>query len=281
MARWAIGDVQGCGQELDELLTRIRFNADRDQLWFTGDLVNRGPQSLAVLRRVRQLAANAIVVLGNHDLHLLAVALLPSGQQRRSDTLGDILAAPDREALYAWLLTRPLAHYDQARNDLLVHAGVVPQWHAQRVALLAGELSQALQHDPERLLASMYGDEPNQWADTLNGQARARFIINVLTRIRVCTADGRIDLRQKGPPTEAREPWMPWFMVPRRATAATRVIFGHWSALGFYRAQGVLGLDTGCVWGGTLTAVNLDEAAAPPVAVASHTRLPGVPEPVS
>ena len=281
MARWAIGDVQGCSSELDELLTRIRFNADRDQLWFTGDLVNRGPQSLAVLRRVRALAANAIVVLGNHDLHLLAVALLPGRKQRRSDTLEEILAAPDREALYAWLLSRPLAHYDQARNDLLVHAGVVPQWHAQRVALLADEVSQALQHDPVKLLAGMYSDEPDQWDERLSGQARARFVINVLTRIRVCTTDGRIDLKQKGSPAEAREPWMPWFLVSERATAATRIIFGHWSTLGFYRNDGVLGLDTGCVWGGALTAVNLDDAAAPPVAVASHTRLPDVPKPIS
>jgi bis(5'-nucleosyl)-tetraphosphatase (symmetrical) len=274
MARWAIGDVQGCASELEELLTRIRFNADRDQLWFTGDLVNRGPQSLAVLRRVREFAANAIVVLGNHDLHLLAVAFVADRKQRRNDTLGAILGAPDREALYAWLLSRPLAHYDQARNDLLVHAGVVPQWHARRVALLADEVSEALQHDPERLLASMYGDEPDQWDERLSGRARTRFIINVLTRMRVCTADGRFDLRQKGPPAEAREPWMPWFLAPGRATAATRIIFGHWSTLGYYRNCGVLGLDTGCVWGGTLTAVNLDDAAAPPVVVASKTRLP-------
>jgi bis(5'-nucleosyl)-tetraphosphatase (symmetrical) len=274
MARWAIGDVQGCCAELDELLSRIRFNADRDLLWFTGDLVNRGPQSLAVLRRVRALAANAVVVLGNHDLHLLAVALQGDRKPRRSDTLDEILAAPDRDALLAWLIARPLAHHDLARNDLLVHAGLVPQWHARQAALLAGEVSQALQHDPEKLLAGMYGDEPDQWDEALSGQARLRFIINVLTRMRVCTTAGRVDLRFKGPPAEARSPWVPWFDVTARASVATRVIFGHWSALGLYRGNNVLGLDTGCVWGGTLTAANLDDAAAPPVAVASHTHLP-------
>src|SRR5882672_4122186 len=146
MARWAIGDVQGCCAELEELLARLRFKADRDLLWFTGDLVNRGPQSLATLRRVRSLAANAIVVLGNHDLHLLAVAFVPGQRLRRSDTLDEVLAATDREALLGWLLERPLAHYDSARNDLLVHAGLVPQWHAQLAAQLASEVAQALRH---------------------------------------------------------------------------------------------------------------------------------------
>jgi bis(5'-nucleosyl)-tetraphosphatase (symmetrical) len=274
MARWAIGDIQGCCAELDELLVRIRFNADRDQLWFTGDLVNRGPQSLGALRRVRDLAANAIVVLGNHDLHLLAVALQGDRKARRSDTLDEILAAPDRDALLAWLIAQPLAHHDLARHDLLVHAGLVPQWHARQAALLAGEVSQALQHDPEKLLTNMYGDEPDQWDDALSGQPRLRFIINVLTRLRVCSGAGRVDLRFKGPPADARAPWLPWFDVATRASVATRVIFGHWSALGLYRNHNVLGLDTGCVWGGTLTAVNLDDAAAPPVAVASRTQVP-------
>jgi len=273
MARWAIGDVQGCAAELDALLTKIRFHDQRDQLWFTGDLVNRGPQSLAALRRVRGLAANAIVVLGNHDLHLLAVALAPGHKLRRNDTLGDILEAPDRDALLEWLLCRPLAHFDLAHNDLLVHAGIVPQWHAQLTTALADEVAEALQHDPPALLGAMYGDEPDHWDETLSGMARLRLVVNVLTRMRVCTRQGRIDLKQKGPPGQVRAPWLPWFRVPGRASAATRVIFGHWSALGFYRADGVLGLDTGCVWGGALTAVNLDDPEAPRVAVASRTHL--------
>ena len=272
MTRWAIGDVQGCYAELDELLQRIRFNADRDLLLFTGDLVNRGPQSLATLRRVRTLAANAIVVLGNHDLHLLAVALGSERRLRRSDTLDEVLGASDRDALLGWLLERPLAHYDGAHHDLLVHAGLVPQWHAQQAAQLAGEVEQALRHDPRALLGAMYGDKPDQWDETLTGEDRLRFVINVLTRLRVCTAQGRVDLRQKGPAADARSPWMPWFKVRERASAAVRVIFGHWSTLGYYSGDGVLGLDSGCVWGGTLTAVNLDDPEAPPVAVQARRR---------
>jgi bis(5'-nucleosyl)-tetraphosphatase (symmetrical) len=272
MTRWAIGDVQGCGTELDELLQRIHFNIDRDLLWFTGDLVNRGPQSLATLRRVRSLAANAVVVLGNHDLHLLAVAFVPGQRLRRGDTLDDILAAADRDALLGWLLERPLANYDSAHNELLAHAGLVPQWHAQQASQLASEVSAALQRDPRAVLGSMYGDEPDQWDDRLQGEERLRFIINVLTRVRVCTVQGRVDMNQKGPPGEARPPWMPWFKVPGRASASSRVIFGHWSALGLYRGDGVLALDTGCVWGGALTAVNLDDPDAPPVAVRARSR---------
>jgi bis(5'-nucleosyl)-tetraphosphatase (symmetrical) len=272
MTRWAIGDVQGCCAELDELLARLHFSADRDLLWFTGDLVNRGPQSLAALRRVSALADNAIVVLGNHDLHLLAAAHVPGHRLRRSDTLDEVLAASDRERLLGWLIERPLAHHDRARQDLLVHAGLVPQWDAQQAALLAGEVARSLRHDPRALLESMYGDKPDQWDEALSGTERLRFIINVLTRVRVCTARGRIDLKQKGTPAEAQPPWQPWFAVRGRASAATRIIFGHWSALGFYQSEGLLGLDTGCVWGGTLTAVNLDDPEAPPVAVASHAR---------
>jgi bis(5'-nucleosyl)-tetraphosphatase (symmetrical) len=270
MTRWAIGDVQGCYAELEELLQRIRFNAERDLLLFTGDLVNRGPQSLATLRRVRNLAANAIVVLGNHDLHLLAVAFVPNHRLRRSDTLEEVLEASDRDSLLAWLLERPLAHYDVARQDLLVHAGLVPQWHAQQAAQLAGEVESALRRDPRAVLSAMYGDEPDRWEESLSGEDRLRFIINVLTRVRVCTPQGRVDFRQKGPPDDSRAPWMPWFKVRERASAAVRVVFGHWSTLGFHRGDGVLAIDTGCVWGGALTAVNLDDPDAPPTAVVSR-----------
>jgi bis(5'-nucleosyl)-tetraphosphatase (symmetrical) len=267
MARWAIGDVQGCDAELGQLLARIHFQADRDQLWFVGDLVNRGPDSLAVLRRVRALAANAVVVLGNHDLHLLAVAWVPGHRLRRGDTLDAVLAAVDREALLGWLLERPLAHHDLARNDLMVHAGLVPQWHAGQARRLAGEVEQALRANPRALLETMYGDQPDCWDDSLAGVDRLRFIINTLTRLRLCTREGRIDLRQKGSPQAALPPWQPWFRVAARASAATRVVFGHWSALGFYRGEGVLALDSGCVWGGSLTAVDLDDPGRPPVQV--------------
>jgi bis(5'-nucleosyl)-tetraphosphatase (symmetrical) len=266
--RWAIGDIQGCCDELTTLIARIGFRSDRDQLWFVGDLVNRGPDSLKVLRLVRSLAGNALCVLGNHDLHLLAVALAKA-KLRKSDTLKPILEAPDRDALIEWLTQLPLAHYAPDADDLLVHAGVVPQWSVDDTLALALEVQQALRSDPKGLLAAMYGDEPDRWQHSLKGADRLRFAVNVLTRLRFCSADGRIDFRQKGKPESAPPPWMPWFKVPRRAAGGTRIVFGHWSALGYYNADGVVGLDTGCVWGGALTALNLDEPRARPVSVPS------------
>jgi bis(5'-nucleosyl)-tetraphosphatase (symmetrical) len=269
MARWAIGDVQGCGEELEELLALIRFNADRDRLWFVGDLVNRGPRSLEVLRLVRSLDANAVCVLGNHDLHLLAVALA-GARLRRNDTLADVLGAPDRDTLIDWLLQRPLAHQDPDHPELLVHAGLVPQWSVPQALQLAAEVQHALRNDPHRLLSRLYGDRPDRWEPTLSGVARLRFAINVCTRLRFCTSDGRINFEQKGPPDSASPPWLPWYRVPERASRGRRIVFGHWSALGLYAADGVLGLDTGCVWGGALTAVNLDAPQAPPLSVRSR-----------
>lgn len=272
MARWAIGDVQGCCDELEELLRRVNFSPDRDCLWLVGDLVNRGPRSLQVLRLTRSLGEAAISVLGNHDLHLLAV-VLTGAKLRKHDTLSEILAAPDRDQLIDWLLQRPLAHYDSQHGDLLLHAGVVPQWSVAKTLQLAREVEQSLRLDARALLSQMYGDEPDRWRETLTGLERLRFAINVLTRLRFCTADGRIDLKQKGRPDSAAEPWMPWFRTPRRASRDTRIVFGHWSALGFYRERELLGLDTGCVWGGKLTAVNLDDPQVTPVSVPSRQPL--------
>lgn len=255
MSRYAIGDVQGCCNELRTLVTRIGFSADRDRLWLVGDLVNRGPQSLEVLRYVRALGENAIVVLGNHDLHLLAVAC-GCRPARRSDTLDEILRAPDRDALLEWLATRPLAHFEA--GDLLVHAGVVPQWTVETTLGLAREVEFALRNDPRHLFDHMYGDEPDHWSADLDGADRLRFAINVMTRMRVCTNEGRIDLRIKGKPPAPGSPWLPWFDVPSRNTRGTRVVFGHWSALGLVLREDVIGLDTGCVWGGALTAIDLD-----------------------
>ncbi len=274
MARWGIGDVQGCCAELRELLARIDYSADRDQLWFTGDLVNRGPESLPALRLVRSLDANAIVVLGNHDLHLLAAAYVPGHRLRAHDTLDEILAAPDRDSLLAWLLERPLLHFSPRHSDLLVHAGVLPQWDAPLARALAAEVEAALRHDPRALLGDMYGNKPDRWDADLKGTGRLRLIINVCTRLRFCAPDGRIDLKQKGPPDSARAPWLPWYLLPDRASRATRIIFGHWSALGFYRNHGVLCLDTGCVWGRSLTAVDLDERDRPPVSVPARSAVP-------
>jgi len=255
VTRYAIGDLQGCVEELRTLLSRLKFSADRDRLWFVGDLVNRGPDSLAALRLVRDLGDNAVVVLGNHDLHLLAVACGVQ-RRRRSDTLDAVLAAPDRDALIEWLRLRPLAHLEG--NDLMVHAGVVPQWTAARTLALAAEVSSALRRDPRALFEHMYGDEPERWDERLAGAERLRFIINVLTRLRLCTADGRVDISIKGPPPPPPSPLRPWFEHPQRASRDVRVIFGHWSALGLVERSGVLGLDSGCVWGGSLTAANLD-----------------------
>jgi bis(5'-nucleosyl)-tetraphosphatase (symmetrical) len=260
VTRYAIGDVQGCDRELRTLLKLIGFSADRDQLWLVGDLVNRGPGSLAVLRFVHSLADNAVVVLGNHDLHLLALAH-KSARYRKSDTLAQVLEAPDRDALLEWLMSRPLA-YAQG-NDLMVHAGVVPQWSVAQTLGLAAAVSDALQHDPRGLFEHMYGDQPERWDENLSGMERLRFTINVLTRIRVCTADGRVDLSVKGPPPPPASALRPWFEHPGRRSREARVIFGHWSALGFVRRAGVIGLDSGCAWGGTLTAYDLDHEREP------------------
>ena len=263
MTRYAIGDLQGCDEELRALLARLKFSADRDRLWFVGDLVNRGPGSLAALRLVRALADNAVVVLGNHDLHLLALAH-GVHRRRRSDTLDEVLAARDREVLLEWLLACPLAHAEG--TDLMVHAGLVPQWSAAQTLALAHEVEAALRRDPRALFEQMYGNEPERWDEGLTGAARLRFIINVLTRLRLCTADGRVDLSVKGAPPRSPSPLRPWFEHRRRASRSVRVIFGHWSALGLVQRANVVGLDTGCVWGGALTALDLD-AERPPVSL--------------
>jgi bis(5'-nucleosyl)-tetraphosphatase (symmetrical) len=263
LARYAIGDVQGCYAQLRALVARVNFSADRDQLWFVGDLVNRGPQSLEVLRYVRALGDNAVVVLGNHDLHLLALAHDRRRKHRSSDTLDAIFDAPDRDAILDWLLKRPLAHLDAVHGDLMVHAGVVPQWTADLTVELAREVGTALAHGAREFFDRMYGDRPDHWSDDLGGMDRLRFATNALTRMRLCTADGHIDVKMKGPPKEARHPYRPWFEHEARRTRDVRVIFGHWSALGLIQAHGVVGLDSGCVWGGSLTALDLDGQTAP------------------
>jgi bis(5'-nucleosyl)-tetraphosphatase (symmetrical) len=265
MTTWAIGDLQGCHDELRTLVAQLGFRPDRDRLWFTGDLVNRGPRSLETLRYVRSLGDNAITVLGNHDLHLLAVAFATRRKIKSQDTLSDVLNARDREALLEWLLGRPLAHYDAARKTLLVHAGVVPQWSAGAAVSPAHEVESALTKDPRALFDDMYGDQPDKWSDSLKGADRLRFAINALTRMRICTRDGRVDLKMKGGSKDIQAPFKPWFEWDHRESRDVRVIFGHWSALGFVRAHGVVGLDTGCVWGGALTAIDVDAPDAKPV----------------
>ena len=264
MSRYAIGDVQGCYTELRQLLAQLKFSSDRDQLWFVGDLVNRGPESLEVLRFVRALRDNAVTVLGNHDLHLLAVAF-GTHRKRHADTLDEIFAAPDRDDLLGWLLSRPLAHHE--RGDLMVHAGLVPQWTVETALALAKEVEAALSTDPRALFEKMYGDEPTRWSEMLAGTERLRFAINVLTRLRVCTKDGDVDLKMKGKPPKGNSRLGPWFDVETRKSSGTRIVFGHWSALGLIVRSDLVGLDSGCVWGGALTAFDLD-TNRPPIAVA-------------
>jgi bis(5'-nucleosyl)-tetraphosphatase (symmetrical) len=270
VTRYAIGDLQGCYAELRELLAQLKFSSDRDQVWFVGDLVNRGPQSLEVLRFVRALGANAVAVLGNHDLHLLAIAF-GSHRKRRADTLDEIFAAPDRDELLGWLLSRPLAHHE--RGDLMVHAGLVPQWTVATALELAKEVETALSSDPRALFENMYGDEPTRWSEMLVGTERLRFAINVLTRLRVCTQDGEVDLKMKGKPPKGHASLRPWFDVENRKSLGTRIIFGHWSALGLIVRPDVVGLDSGCVWGGALTAFDLD-TNRPPIAVTCKSHQP-------
>jgi bis(5'-nucleosyl)-tetraphosphatase (symmetrical) len=271
VARFAIGDLQGCATELRALLEQLKFSADRDQLWFVGDLVNRGPRSLECLRLVRALGDNAVVVLGNHDLHLLALAYGAQLKHKAGDTLQDVLRASDRGPILQWLLERPLAYQDPEHGDLLIHAGLLPQWSVPEALDLAAEVRTALLASPEDFFDHMYGDKPDRWTPQLRGAERLRFITNILTRLRVCTAAGRVDLKAKGAPVRTAKgarpadaaALLPWFEVPDRASRDTRIVFGHWSTLGYVNAHGVIGLDTGCVWGGSLTAVNLDAPIRP------------------
>ncbi len=265
MAIYAIGDVQGCCDELERLLDTLRFDPACDELWFVGDLVNRGPKSLAVLRLIRLLGERAVVVLGNHDLHLIALAFgnlarVTSGRQGRE--LADVLDAPDGPELVTWLRHRPLAHYQPELNTLMVHAGVVPEWDAPMTIALAREVEAALQGPGcEAYIRELYGNEPARWSQQLAGQDRLRFITNCLTRIRYCHADGTLDLDENGAPGSQPVGLHPWFELPHRKTANVRMVFGHWAALGLLRKDNLLGIDTGCVWGRQLSAVRLDGEA--------------------
>jgi bis(5'-nucleosyl)-tetraphosphatase (symmetrical) len=263
MKTYVIGDLQGCAHEARVLLDRIaRDSAGRARIVFVGDLVNRGPESLKALRRVARLSSatdgRVDAVLGNHDLHLLAVAC---GAQKlaRGDTLAEILDAPDRDTLIDWLRHRPLALFEQ--GHLLVHAGLLPQWSAPQALALAAEV-EAVLRGPDWIgfLGQMYGNEPDRWDESLTGTARLRCIVNALTRMRLCTPDGVMDFKHKesagAPPGSGL---LPWFDVPGRRSEGTPVVFGHWSALGLLMRPNLIGLDSGCVWGGKLSAVCLDD----------------------
>lgn len=260
MSTYAIGDIQGCFTELIELLTAIQFDADKDTLWFTGDLVNRGPHSLEVLRFVRSLGSKHITVLGNHDLNLIAV-FYGIRKQHHGDTLDAVLTAPDAEDLIAWLSTRPLLHLDKELGYVMTHAGLAPKWTLAKARQLAQEVETVLK-SPSRFffLEHMYGNQPDYWNDQLVGMERLRCITNYLTRMRFCYADGRLDLTYKGEIPGKPEDLIPWFHVPDRINENIKIVFGHWAALGGVTdSPNLYPLDTGCVWGNKLTALRLQD----------------------
>ena len=259
MAVYAIGDLQGCLDPLKRLLDRIRFDPSSDRLWFTGDLVNRGPASLATLRFVRDLGDCATTVLGNHDMHLLAIAWAENRPLKKKDTLTEILEAPDRAELLEWLRRQPLLHHDAGLDVTMVHAGVPPQWDIEDARQAAGELEAVLRGDRfVDFLRQMYGDQPDRWHRGLQGMERLRYIINAFTRLRYLRPDGSMEFDNKGPLGRAGQELVPWFSFPARRSAGRRIVFGHWSTLGDLEHDGVSGIDTGCVWGGRLTALQLD-----------------------
>jgi len=259
MATYVIGDVQGCFQSLTRLLKHIQFDQKNDVLWFTGDLVNRGSESLAVLRFVSSLGSQHITVLGNHDLHLLAVAD-GTAKLHAEDTLQEILASPDRDQLLHWLINRPLLHYDEHVNVVLTHAGIAPCWTLHQAILLAKEVENILHGDKAHLLLShLYGNQPDLWDDGLEGYDRYRCIVNYFTRMRLCDEKGRLDFAYKGTLQHRPTHLFPWFAVPNCKVKDVDIVFGHWAALGGeVNVPRVYALDTGCVYGNKLTALCLE-----------------------
>ncbi len=258
MAVYAIGDLQGCYDSFCRLLDKLEFDPLTDRLWLTGDLVNRGPKSLKTLRYVRSLGESVLTVLGNHDLHLLALANEIRFSNNHYDSLWKVLAADDSAELLDWLRQLPLAHFDAELNTLMVHAGVPPQWNVQQTLTYAAEVEQRLRNeDYIGFLEKMYGDKPAKWSEDLTGNKRLRVIVNCLTRMRMIRPGGRLNLTHAGLPEAAGGDWIPWFDAPDAAWHGTRIVFGHWSALGLVVRPDIIALDTGCVWGRELTAVRL------------------------
>ncbi|SDS59451.1 Bis(5'nucleosyl)-tetraphosphatase, ApaH [Pseudomonas asplenii] len=260
MAVYAVGDLQGCLEPLKCLLERVAFDPASDRLWLVGDLVNRGPQSLETLRYLYRMRESLVCVLGNHDLHLLAAAQNVE-RLKKSDTLREILEAPDAPELLGWLRQQKLLHHDAERNVALVHAGIPPQWSLKKALKLAAEVESALRDDQHyaSFLAGMYGNEPNKWDGDLEGITRLRVITNYFTRMRFCTAEGKLDLKGKEGADTAPAGYAPWFSFKERKTQGLKIIFGHWAALeGECNEPGIFALDTGCVWGGAMTLINID-----------------------
>ena len=260
MAVYAIGDIQGCYDPFRRLLDALDFEPENDTLWLAGDLVNRGPKSLKTLRFVKGLGDSAITVLGNHDLHLLALTVEAVRFGKRFESLEKTLNAPDADELFHWLRNRPIAHYDKHLDTLMVHAGTHPDWNVRKTLARAAEVETELRGDNyETLLEEMYGNGPIRWSGKLKGYKRLRFIINCLTRMRMITSKNAINLSHTGSPWRARTNLRPWYLAENRATAGTRIAFGHWSQLGLIVLPKLISLDTGCVWGRQLTAVRLDK----------------------
>jgi bis(5'-nucleosyl)-tetraphosphatase (symmetrical) len=281
MALYLIGDLQGCDEPLQRLLRTLDFSPSRDTIYLLGDLVNRGPGSLAVLRQLAGYGSSAQCLLGNHDLHLLAVAE-GARQAHRSDTLDQILAAADRADLVHWVRTRPLAL--SVQGWLLVHAGLLPQWDGAEALELARGFSAMLSGSEGRdWLQRMYGNQPDRWSDELAGDDRWRVVVNAMTRLRFCSPEGQMEFASKDSAGAAPEGYLPWFDVPGRRSAGQPIAFGHWSTLGLLQRENLLGLDTGCLWGGCLSAARLEPQSTGPARVAEivqvkcpQTRAPGV-----
>ena len=264
MATYAIGDIQGCYSALLRLLERIAFEPAKDRLWFAGDIINRGPDSLQVLRFVKGLGDRAVCVLGNHDLHLLAVSQGNLRHYRDDNTIDEILRAPDREELIDWVRHRPLMHSDGAIGFHLIHAGLPPQWDIPTALERAREVENVLRGPGFYWYCQhMYGNRPDQWSDDLEGMNRLRFITNCFSRLRYCDTAGRLGLRESGPPGTQKHGLLPWFAIPGRASRTEKILFGHWSTLGYRNTHNVWALDTGCLWGGQLTALRIGERPMP------------------
>lgn len=280
MATYAIGDVQGCYPELQRLLEKIRFDPAADQLWFCGDLVNRGGQSLATLRLIHSLREHVVITLGNHDLSLLAIAMRkPEAQAKVNPELREVLYADDAPVLLEWLRSQKLLHHDEALGWTMIHAGLAPQWTLRQAQKAAQDVERELSSPRHaRILKNLFGNRPAGWSSRLQGLDRQRAAINLLTRMRFCDVNGRIDFDAKGEPGSQHPGLYPWFSVPGMRRRATQIVFGHWSALGRFAGLGVHAIDTGCVWGGQLTAleIGIDEPRYITVNAEPHrTRLPG------
>ncbi|MCP4698505.1 MAG: symmetrical bis(5'-nucleosyl)-tetraphosphatase [Gammaproteobacteria bacterium] len=261
MSTYAIGDIQGCCSLLKKMLEHVHFDPAKDKLWLVGDLVNRGPMSLEVLRFVRELNDCTTVVLGNHDMQLLAAACGNLKHAKAKDTIGPILEAPDRDGLTHWLRHRPLLHHDETLGYTMVHAGLPPQWDFAQAMQCARELEEILRGPGymEYFQHHVFGKTPNLWSENLQGWERIRFISACFTRMRYVDRQGGLSMKKKYAPYAYTDDEYPWFMYPNRASQSMRILFGHWASLGFYSGNGVYGLDTGCLWGGSLTALRLED----------------------